>query len=646
VRRPWVKAVVLSSVLCLLSGLAISQAPDRFESLLTSAQQAQARGDFQSAAESYRQASALHPEIAELKANLGLMYYQTGKDAEAIQAFNQAIHLKAGLFVPNLFLGLDYVRLKRFSEAIPYLKRAAASKPTDLQAQLGLGQAYAGAGKTRLATSSYARAIQIDPGNADGWYHLGVSYLEQVEADARILLAQHKNSGYVHALVANSFFEQGAFAEAADAYKKALASLSIPPNTHARYGFALLNTHDLAGAERELNAELVSNPGSLLAKLGLARLRVEQDMAQQGAKEIAQIWAADPTFLKTNLPLFCAGLSREKRSELYGALEQLQAAGDASAEVVDLFRRGDTGETAADSSLESAFSVASTVPRKKVSAGNAAELYAKGSYEECNNQLASRLQLLQPKDLGLLASCAYSTGHFQVVLAAAQKLSVNSATEAEGLYWETKSVQKLAAEALARASQADATSPKLHVLLGDLYRQRKLFADAEQEYRKALALAPADSGALFGLSLTLLADNKLDEAFRLAQSAVEKNPDDPELNAVMGEILCNRDDLAGAEPYLKKSLNTKPELASHVHALLARVYARTNRTQQAIAELKLALAGDKDGSLHYQIARLYLQVGDQDSAKQAFQASEQLRREGQTRAAVAIDPASNQNELQ
>jgi Tfp pilus assembly protein PilF len=79
-----VKAVVLSSVLCLLSGLAISQAPDRFESLLTSAQQAQARGDFQSAAESYRQASALHPEIAELKANLGLMYYQTGKDADLI----------------------------------------------------------------------------------------------------------------------------------------------------------------------------------------------------------------------------------------------------------------------------------------------------------------------------------------------------------------------------------------------------------------------------------------------------------------------------------------------------------------------------------------------------------------------------------
>ena len=78
------------------------------------------------------------------------MYYQTGKDQQAIDAFSQAIRLKPGLFVPNLFLGLDYVKLKRFNEAIPHLKRAALLNATDIQAQLALGQAYAGVGKTRL----------------------------------------------------------------------------------------------------------------------------------------------------------------------------------------------------------------------------------------------------------------------------------------------------------------------------------------------------------------------------------------------------------------------------------------------------------------------------------------------------------------
>src|SRR5207245_2518991 len=121
----------------------------------------------------------------------------------------------------------------------------------------------------------------------------------------------------------------------------------------------------------------------------------------------------------------------------------------------------------------------------------------------------------------------------------------------EGLYWETKSAQRLATKALEHASELDSGSPKLHILLGDLYRQRKSFPDAEQEYRKALALAPNDTGALLGLCLALLADNQLDEALHLAQAALKNNSNDPELNTVMGEVLCARDDFAGAEQYLK-----------------------------------------------------------------------------------------------
>lgn len=128
-----------------------------------------------------------------------------------------------------------------------------------------------------------------------------------------------------------------------------------------------------------------------------------------------------------------------------------------------------------------------------------------------------------------------------------------------------------------------------------------------------------------------------------AQAALNKHPDDPELNAVMGEILCARNEYADAEPFLKKSLNTKPEFVSRVHALLGSVYAKTNRTQEAIAELKLALDSDKDGGLHYQIGRLYLKVGDRELANQAFQMSKQIQREGLTRATVAMEQGTNDN---
>jgi predicted Zn-dependent protease len=112
----------------------------------------------------------------------------------------------------------------------------------------------------------------------------------------------------------------------------------------------------------------------------------------------------------------------------------------------------------------------------------------------------------------------------------------------------------------------------------------------------------------------------------------------------MGEILCARNEYAEAETFLKKSLNTKPEFVSRVHALLGNVHAKTNRTQEAIAELKLALDSDKDGSLHYQIARLYLKVGERELANQAFETSKQIQREGLTRATVAFEQGGNDNE--
>ena len=624
-----------------LPGVASPQQSDQFESLLASAQDAQARSDFLSAAKFYQQAVNLHPEIPELQANLGLMYYQTGKDKEAIEAFHHAARLKPGMLVPHLFLGLEYVKLKRFSEAIPHFKQAALIQPGDVQVQFGLGHAYAGDGKTRLASAAYSRAAQLSPGNADAWYHLGVSYLEQVEADARILLTRYRESAYLQMLTAETFAEQRASIQTDDAYKKVLALPKFPAGAHAGYGFLLLTRHDLEGAERELSAELAANPGSLMAMLGMARLHLEKGASAKAAKEVAAIWKTDTGFVRANASLFKLGLGGSRRGELHPRTARTAGFRRYSAGNAGPVRRP-IRRKSRDERREPAGSARSG----KGPIADAAQLYARGSYGRCRDVLASRAQPLPVKDLQLLASCAYLTGDYPNALKASGKLAQNPSTEAEGLYWETKAAGNLASESLARASASDPNSPKLHVLLGDIYRQQKNMPDAEKEYRQALALRPTDTGAQFGLSLALLAAGQTDEALRLAQTALEKNPDDPELNAVMGEILCARNEYVDAEPFLKKSLNTKPEFVSRVHALLGNVYAKTNRTQEAIVELRLGLDSDRDGSLHYQIARLYLKVGDRELANQAFEASKRIQREGLIRATVAMEQGANDTESQ
>jgi tetratricopeptide (TPR) repeat protein len=427
--------------------------------------------------------------------------------------------------------------------------------------------------------------------------------------------------------------------QAEDSYKKALSRSSFPPDTHANYGFVLLRRHDILSAEHEFNAELASNPGSLVAKLGLARLCLEQGEVDESVKGIVGVFKADPGFLTSNALRFSAGLPPEKRVALDGVLEQHQTVGETPEELLKLFRNVPPEQRSSEAPKIAAAT-------DKSLASDATGFYEAGKYTQCSAALEPTVETLPPKDLRLLATCAYLSGETRTAFEAARRLAASPATEAEGLYWETKSAEQLATEALARAGELDSSSPKLHVLLGDIHRQRRSFSDAEQEYHKALTLKPDDIGGLFGLSLALLGDGQTDEALRQAQAALEKSPDDPELNAVMGEILCARSDFAGAEGYLKKSLNTKQEYVPRVHALLGKVYARTNRIQQAIVELKLALADDKDGQVHYQIARLYLKVGDRDSAKQAFDESDRIRKQGLTRATVAMQQGEDDSDSQ
>src|ERR1035437_1842935 len=112
------------------------------QSLLAEARDAQTRRDFNAAAELYRKAVQIEPSVAELWANLGLMYHESGKPAEAIRGFKEAIRLNPSLFVPQLFLGIEYLGAKN-PEAISFLEKAEKLNPDDLQAALNLGKAYA-----------------------------------------------------------------------------------------------------------------------------------------------------------------------------------------------------------------------------------------------------------------------------------------------------------------------------------------------------------------------------------------------------------------------------------------------------------------------------------------------------------------------
>ena len=242
--------------------------------------------------------------------------------------------------------------------------------------------------------------------------------------------------------------------------------------------------------------------------------------------------------------------------------------------------------------------------------------------------------------LQLLAFCSFYTADFKTSSLVARRLKEKPEARIQGLYWESKADQKLAIEALVRAGEIDADSPRMHVLLGDVFRQKRRWDEAEAEYRKAIVLDPRSRSARLSLAITLFSQLKNDEAFELDQSLLAEDANDPEANLLAGEILVQRNQFSKAEPYLLKCRDLKPELLPRYHALLGKIYGETDRISDAIAEYKLGLSSDENGSLHYQLARLYLKTGNKVAGEEAFKESKRLVTRWNDRARVVLQQMS------
>jgi tetratricopeptide (TPR) repeat protein len=621
-----------------VNAVAAAEEPTQnLQSLLAEARDAQSRRDFSAAAESYRKAVELEPSIPELWANLGLMYHESGKPAEAIRSFKEAVRLNPSLFVPQLFLGIEFLGSKNPEAAIPFLEKAEKLSPNDLQTAISLGKAYSLLNRADRAADAYSRATQLAPNDGGAWLSLGSSYLQQVEDDARIMTSEYNHSAYFNLRAAETFAEEGKLVQAEDAFKAAIASGSPAPCAHAEFGITLLRKKRVAEAREQFDLETRTVSHCGLTPLGIAMTELVEghpDVALNGLTSIAE---ADPGFVQSNLPLFRDVVSADQARQLIELARARQEAGALRVEIESLIEKAflsdDTPVTV--SSGEEGGPSGTGAP-----SATAQRFYAEGQYAKCNQALKPALLTLGSFQLQILVSCSFYTGDFRTTSIAAQRLKSNSTTRVQGLYWESKADQKLAIAALVRAGEIDADSPRMHVLLGDVFRQKRRWDDAETEYRKAVALDPKSHAARLSLAIVLFSQLKNDEALDIDRSLLAEDQNDPEANLLAGEILVQRKFYAEAEPYLSKCRNLQPEFVPRLHALLGQVYAATDRIPEAISEYKEGLSTDVDGSIHYQLARLYQKSGDKKAAEEAFRDSKRLSHQWDDRARIALEQGS------
>jgi tetratricopeptide (TPR) repeat protein len=610
------------------------------DALLANAQRAQAQGDYALATRSYRQAVLIEPGAPELWANLGLMQHSAGQYSEAAASFLQANRLNSSLYVPNLFLGIDYAHTGKAQAAIAFLVKAEKLNGADPQAPLALGRAYISTGRFSTAIQQLDRATSLAPNLGVAWFALGIAHLDLVEDDARIISEQNKDSPFASALYAESLQKEARFGEAASLYKKLLNAQPQPPCLRSELGFALLRNHDPAGAEEQFAAERNAHPECSLAILGQIRIAIANGDNHRAIGLLDELWNRDHGFVESNAGILLDGTLSDTKATTVALFSSQE-----SAALTPHLRNA----------LSAAFGFSEPeVNRSAVYAPDRSQMhqtpeasYAEGHFLACARQLELSVARLKVENLHLLAECAESTGNDVLALRAANALNRLQPHSAEALYWSIQANERLALRSLARFQQLDSDSATSHVLLGDIYHQLERNDDAQTEYLKALKLSPGDPAALLGVATAYLFNNNFPAAAEAGRSALSKHPDDPDINLLMAEVELGRYNYASALPYLEKCLHAKPQTLPRVHALIGKAYAETDRTQEAIQELRLGVSSDEDGSIHYLLARLYRKQGDTKDAGAALDRMKAIRAQRRQRGYKLIeDPELDSMESQ
>jgi tetratricopeptide (TPR) repeat protein len=181
------------------------------------------------AIEAFKKAVEINQACAEAHFMLGQIYYNRGNYQAAIATLDQAATIQATLEQERRDARNQEIQ-KAVNEAIQRSGGEVAEAPSEInRARYLLGKSYFASGKKNEAREAYAKAIELNPDDAESHYELGVVYYnldrnpEAIESFKKALASFKKASESSPSQVANAhyrlgicYFESGLKKEALD----------------------------------------------------------------------------------------------------------------------------------------------------------------------------------------------------------------------------------------------------------------------------------------------------------------------------------------------------------------------------------------------------------------------------------------------
>jgi tetratricopeptide (TPR) repeat protein len=605
---------------------------------------------FTKAVDSYRAAMKADPSATFIAEELSDLYIQSGRLREAVTEAEDALKQNPDDLNSRRLLARIYTRLigdsqanrideNMIKKAIEQYQRITAGDPKDVESWLMLGRLDKIAQNSTDALNAYKKALELDPANEDAMTGLAMVYTDLGDSKAaadllrkvadkdpnprslqnlavvyeqlkdfslaaemlrRALEQQPGNSDLKHQLAQDLLFSDQ-LDDALKVYqdlveedaKDTQSLLRISKIYQQKRDFA--KAHEAADKAKELdptNLDIQYNNVNLLASEGKIpeAIKTLKGILDSTAKKS---YSADERGNRTQLLDGLGGLY-QKAEQYPAAVETFRQIGDldpdaaprASAEIVETYRLAkDFAKAEAEAEAASKKYPADRLVRS-VHASVLADL---GKTEQAVAETRKLLDGKNDRDtyinLAQIYDKAKNYGEMAKMLDAAEKLSVSNEDKEAVIF-----------------------------MRGAMYERMKNYTEAEDEFRKALALNPENASALNYLGY-MLADRgvRLEEARDLIAKAVERDPKNGAYLDSLGWVLFRLNKLPEAEEKLRAAL----ELMSRdptVHDHLGDVYFREGKIREAIAQWQSSLkewqAGAPSELDHTEVAKVQKKLDD------------------------------------
>src|SRR5215469_1650642 len=534
------------------------------------------------ATEEYRLAIEADPSSEFLTSSLAELYVKTGRIADAVKEAQDIIKRDPNNLEAHKLLGRIYLRSlgdmpggngsdNILKLAIEQYQEIVKLDPQSVDDHLLLGRLYRLNNDMQKAETELSTAIKIDPNSEEAVTTLAMLYTDEGDTAhaLKVLSAipDSARSAKLYAALGAAYEQRKDYKSAIDAYKHAI--MLDRDNLDAIRGLAenLLNDGQLEAALDQYKIIADSNPEDAQSYLQMAEIYRRQskfDLALESLKK-ADTLAPDSAGVPYNMAVIYQAQGRYDYAAAVDTFRKMLTLGDENArtgyqEIIDTYR--DAKQWAQATAV------------------------AKEAVEKLPNDRDLRM---------VLDAQLADTGEFDQAVADVRGMLKNGPEDRDvylrlGIIYTRAKRWTDAAQALDKAEQLSTKADDkayVNFLRGDFYQRQKLFDQAENEFRKVLAVTPpSDPQAAATLNYLgyMNADRgvKLEESLSYIKQALALDPYNGAYLDSLGWAYYKLGRFDLAEDSLNKAavhMGSDPTVQEH----LGDLYQKTGRLKLAAA---------------------------------------------------------------